>query len=57
MQQRQVCGFMVQKAVIVPQLQFLVGRRLSFRAAEAKPHGSVCSADHGDSAVAAYFGC
>ena len=55
-QQRQVCGFMVQKTVVVPQLQFLVGSRHSFRAAEADPHGPVCSVDHGDSAVAAYFG-
>ena len=54
--QRQVRGFLVQKTVVVPQLQFIVGRRHSFRAAEADPHGPVCSADHGDSAVAAYFG-
>ena len=55
-QQRQVRGFMVQKTVIVPQLQFIVGRRHPFRAVGADPHGPVCSADRGDSAVAACFG-
>ena len=54
--QRQVRGFLVQKTVVVPQLLFFVGRRHSFRAADADPHGPVCSADHGDSTVAAYFG-
>ena len=53
---RQVRGFMVQKTVVVPQLQFIVGRRHFFRAADADPHGPVCSADHGDYTVAAYFG-
>ena len=53
---RQVHGFMVQKTVVRPQLQFIVGRRHSFRAADADPHGPDCSADHGDSTVAAYFG-
>ena len=56
MLQRQVLGFMVQKTVVAPQLLFFVGRQHSFRAADADPHGPVCSADHGDSAVAAYFG-
>ena len=56
-QQRQVRGFMVQKTVVVPQLQFIFGRRHSCRTADANPHGPVCSAaDHGDSAVAASFG-
>ena len=32
------------------------GRRHFFRAADADPHGPVCSADHGDSTVAADFG-
>ena len=48
--------FLVQKTVVVPQLLFIFGRRHSFRAAEADPHGPVCSAGHGDSAVAACFG-
>ena len=48
--------FLVQKTVVVPQLLFFVGRRHSFRAADADPYGPVCSADHGDSTVAAYFG-
>ena len=47
---RQVLGSMVQKTV-VPQLPSIEGRRLSFRAAEADPHGPGFSADHGDSAV------
>ena len=54
--QREVRGFLVQKTEVVLQLQFIVGRRHFFRAAEADPHGPVCSADFGDSAVAAYFG-
>ena len=37
MQQKQVRGFMVQKTVVVPQLQFIVGRRHDFRAAETHP--------------------
>ena len=36
---RQVPGSMVQKTVVVPQLQLIVGRRHSFRAAEADLHG------------------
>ena len=54
--QRQVRGSVVQKTVVVPQLQSIEGRLHSFRAAEADPHGPDCSADHGDSAVAAHFG-
>ena len=46
---------MVQKTVVVPQLQFFVGRRLSFRAAEADPHGPDNSADHRDPALAVRF--
>ena len=46
----------MQKIVVVPQLQSIEGRRHSFRAAEADPRGPDCSADHGDSAVAAHFG-
>ena len=56
MLQRQVLGFLVQKTVVAPQLLFIFGRRHSSRAADADPHGPVCSADHGDSAVAACFG-
>ena len=52
---RQVLRSMVQKTVESPQLQFIVGRRHSFRSAEADPHGPVCSADHGDFAVVAYL--
>ena len=55
-QQRQVRGFLVQKTVVAPQLQFIAGRQHPLRAANADPHGPVCSADHGDSTVAAYFG-
>ena len=47
---RQVRGSTIQKTVVVPQLQFLDGRRLLRRAAEAHPHGPVCSKDHRDSA-------
>ena len=54
--QRQVRGFLVRKTVVVPQLQFIVGRQHPLLAANADPHGPVCSADHGDSTVAAYFG-
>ena len=36
-QQRQVRGLMDVKTVVVPQLQFIVGRRHSFRSAEAVP--------------------
>ena len=53
---RQVLRSMVQKTVVVTQWQSIEGRRHSFRAAEAHPHGPGCSADHGDSAVAAHFG-
>ena len=49
-------GQTVQKTVESPQLQLIVGRQHPLRAANADPHGSVCSADHGDSSVAAYFG-
>ena len=55
-QQRQVRGFLVQKTVVVPQLQFFTGRQHPLLAANADPHGPVCPADHGDSTVAAYFG-
>ena len=49
----QVRGLMVQKIVVVPQLQFIVGRRhLLHDAAEAHLHGPDCSADHRDSPVA-----
>ena len=54
-QQRQVRGSMVQKTVVVPQLQSIEGRRHSFRKAEADPHGPDCSADRRDSAVAVHF--
>ena len=54
-QQRQVRGSMVLKTVVVPQLQSIEGRRHPFRDAEADHHGP-CSADHGDSAVAAHCG-
>ena len=50
--QRQVQGSMVQKSVVVPQMQFIEGRRHPFRAAEAVPHGPVCSVYHRDFAVA-----
>ena len=52
----QVLRSMVQKTVVVPQLESIEGRRHPLRAAEADPHGPDCSADHGDSAVAAHFG-
>ena len=39
---------MVQKTVVLPQLQFIASRRHPFRAAEADPHGPDCSADHRD---------
>ena len=55
MQQRQVRGLMDLKTVVVPQLQFIVGRRHSFRSAEAVLHGPVYSADHRDSPVAVRF--
>ena len=48
--------FLVQKTVVVPQLQFFTGRQHPLLAANADPHGPVCPADHGDSTVAAYFG-
>ena len=46
----------VQKTAVSPQLQSIAGRQHPLRAANADPHGPVCSADHGDSTVAAYFG-
>ena len=49
-------GQTVQKTAGSPQLQSIVGRHLPLRAANADPHGPVCTADHGDSTVAAYFG-
>ena len=49
---RPVPGLMVQKTVVVPQLQSIVGRRLPLRSAEADPHGPGCSADHRDSSDA-----
>ena len=52
---RQVLQSMVQKTVVVPQLQSIDGRRHSLRSAEAEPHGPDYSADHRDSAVAARF--
>ena len=54
-QQRQVRVFLVQKTVVVPQLQFFAGRQHPLLAANANPHGPVCPADHGDSTVAAYL--
>ena len=39
-------GQTAQKTVVVPQLEFFVGRRHSFRDAEADPHGPDYSADH-----------
>ena len=55
MQQRQVRGLMVQKTVVLPQLQSIACRRLSLLAVEADPHGPDCSADHRDSPVAVRF--
>ena len=49
-------GQTVQKTADSPQLQSIAARQLPLRAANADPHGPVCSADHGDSTVAAYFG-
>ena len=40
-----------------PQLQFVEGRRHPCCAAEADPHGPVCSEDHRDSAVAMLLSC
>ena len=49
-------GSMVQKIVVVPQMQFIiVGRRHPLRSAEADPHGPVYSPDHRDSPVAVRF--
>ena len=45
-----------QKTADSLQLQSIAGRQHPLRAANADPHGLVCSADHGDSSVAAYFG-
>ena len=49
-------GQTVQKTADSPQWQSIAGRHHPLRAANADPHGPVCSADHGDSTVAAYFG-
>ena len=49
---RQVPDSMVQKTVVVPQLQFIVVRRHPFRAADADSHGPDYSADHRVSTVA-----
>ena len=46
-------GQTVQKTADSPQLRSIAGRRHPLRAANADPHGSVGSADHGDSPVAA----
>ena len=43
-------GFLVQ--LEIPQLQFIAGRRLSFRAAETALHGPALSEDHRDFAIA-----
>ena len=51
LQQRQVQGFMVQKTVVVPQLQF-EGHQHPCSGAEADSHGLNCSADHRNSPVA-----
>ena len=40
------------ETVEVPQLQFIAGRRLPFRAAETALHGPAFSEDHRDSSVA-----
>ena len=53
--QRQVRGQIVQKAVLVPQLPFIDGRRHPSHGAEAGSHGFPCSEDHRDSAVAVCF--
>ena len=55
-QQGQVRGLMIHKTVVVPQLQSFVGRRHSFRAAEAHPRGPDYSADQKHAAVAVRFG-
>ena len=52
---RQVPGSIVQKTVVVPQLQFIVVRRHPFRAADADSHGPDYSADHRDPALAVRF--
>ena len=49
-------GQTVQKTAYSPQLQSIAGRQHPLRAANADLHGPVCTADHGDSTVAAYFG-
>ena len=49
-------GQTVQKTAVSLQLQSIAGRHHPLRAANADHHGPVCSADHGDSTVAAYFG-
>ena len=48
----EVRGSMLQKTVVVPQLQSIEGRRLPFRGAVADSHGLDCSADHRYSPVA-----
>ena len=50
--QRQMRGVVVLKTVVVPQLQFIEGRRHLCRDAEADLPGPVCSEDHRDSPVA-----
>ena len=52
---RQVPDSMLQKTGVVPQLQFIDGRRLFFRAAETDFHGPDYSAAHGVSPVAVRF--
>ena len=44
--QRQVLGSMVRKTVVVPQSQFIDGRRHPCLYAVADPHGPVCSENH-----------
>ena len=46
----------MQKTPDSPQLQSIAGRHLPLRFANADPYGPVCSADHGDSTVAAFSG-
>ena len=54
--QRQVRGSMVRKTVVVPQLQFIDGRRHPCLYAEADSHGPACSENHGDSPLARRHG-
>ena len=53
---RQVLRSMVQKTVVVPQLQSIEGRRLPVVPQKLIPMVQTAQADHGDSAVAAHFG-